>query len=279
MQTLMNLVGLIISIAMAAASLSSAVSSSSSIGFSLNNPPPRMSIPNPSLSNLRITILGGGNVGSTLAQKLVVSNKFASVQIAARDPAKTIASIQKQKGINDVPVVASTPDSLAASHVVILATPGLYKDEDIKSFASSLGDMKDKVVIDATNPLGPFTDGLQVMTWEGGKSSGEKLQLHLPQSKVYKTFNTIGVEHMKEASGKEMLIAGDPDPSQRAKPRLSSQLWVLHLSLLGLLGIAEILKLWQNCGFIWLFLDLVGEILGATFGFQSAGNLTYNTVL
>ena len=120
-----------------------------------------------------------------MAEKLVVSNKFASVQIAARDPAKTIASIQ-QKGINDVPVVASTPDSLAASHVVILATPGLYKDEDIKSFSSSLGDMKDKIVIDATNPLGPFTDGLQVMTWEGGKSSGEKLQLHLPHSKVYK---------------------------------------------------------------------------------------------
>jgi len=174
-----------------------------------------MSVTNPSLSTLRITILGGGNVGSTLAQKLLQSKRFASVEIAARDPDKTTASIL-EKGIDDVPVVASTPDSLAASHVVILATPGLYDDKDMKSFASSLGDMSDKVVIDATNPLGPFTDGLQVRTWEGGISSGEMLQLHLPKSKVYKAFNTVGVEHMREALGKEMLIAGDPDPSYRA---------------------------------------------------------------
>eukprot|EP00986_Skeletonema_menzelii_P015803 scaffold12700_cov142-Skeletonema_menzelii.AAC.13 len=213
----MNPFSLITLLIVAASFFASEVSSSSSssIGFSLNNPPLRMGITNPSLSNLRITILGGGNVGSTLAQKLAISNKFAYVQIAARDPVKTIASIQ-QKGINNVSVVASTPDSLAASHVVILATPGLYKDEDIQSFTTSLGDMTDKIIIDATNPLGPFSGGLQVMTWEGGKSSGEKLQLHLPNSKVYKTFNTVGVEHMRDALGKEMLIAGDPDPFHRA---------------------------------------------------------------
>lgn len=217
MMKAMNPVGVII-LLVKAASFVSAVSSSSkfssSIGFT-SKPPLRMSVTNPSLSTLRITILGGGNVGSTLAQKLATSNKFESVEIAARDPVKTIASIQ-EKGIINVPVVASTPDSLAASHVVILATPGLYGDEDIKSFASSLGDMTDKVIIDATNPLGPFSDGLQVLTWEGGKSSGEKLQLYLPKSKVYKTFNTVGVEHMREALGKEMLIAGDPDPAHRA---------------------------------------------------------------
>ena len=217
MKKAMNPFSLITLLIVAASFFASGVSSSisSSIGFSLNNPPLRMGITNPSLSNLRITILGGGNVGSTLAQKLAISNKFAYVQIAARDPVKTIASIQ-QKGINNVSVVASTPDSLAASHVVILATPGLYKDEDIQSFTTSLGDMTDKIIIDATNPLGPFSGGLQVMTWEGGKSSGEKLQLHLPNSKVYKTFNTVGVEHMRDALGKEMLIAGDPDPFRRA---------------------------------------------------------------
>ena len=168
----------------------------------------------PPYSTLRISILGGGNVGSTLAQKLLKSNKFASVEIAARDPAKTIASIQ-QKGINDVPVVAATPESLSPSHVVILATPGIYDDDEMESFASSLGDMKNKIIIDATNPLGAFADGLQVRTWEGGISSGEKLQSHLPESKVYKSFNTVGVDHMREALGKDMMIAGDEDMSYR----------------------------------------------------------------
>lgn len=113
-------------------------------------------------------------------------------------------------------VVPASPESMLPSHVVILATPGIYGDEEMKAFASSLGDMRDKVIIDATNPLGPFTDGLQVRTWEGGISSGEMLQSHLPQSKVYKAFNTVGVEHMREALGKDMMIAGDPDTSYRA---------------------------------------------------------------
>jgi predicted dinucleotide-binding enzyme len=169
----------------------------------------------PSSSELHVTILGGGNVGSTLAQKLVQSNKFGSVKIAARDPTKTTSSIQ-EKGVSNVSVVAATPEALSTSNVVILAMPGLYEDEDIKSFVSSLGDMTDKVILDATNPLGPYTERLQVKTWEGGISSGEKLQQHLPNAKVYKTFNTVGVEHMREALGKEMLIAGDADPSYRA---------------------------------------------------------------
>ena len=33
----------------------------------------------------------------------------------------------------------------------------------------------------------------------------------LPTAKVYKSFNTVGVEHMKEALGKDMMIAGDGD--------------------------------------------------------------------
>jgi predicted dinucleotide-binding enzyme len=169
-----------------------------------------------SSSDLHVTILGGGNVGSTLAQKLAQSNKFGSVKIAARDPTKTTSSI-RAKGVTDgVSVVAATPEALSTSNVVILATPGLYEDDDINSFVSSLGDMTDKVILDATNPLGPYTEGLQVKTWEGGISSGEKLQQYLPNAKVYKTFNTVGVEHMREALGKETLIAGDADPSYRA---------------------------------------------------------------
>jgi len=99
--------------------------------------------PTPSSSELHVTILGGGNVGSTLAQKLSQSNKFGSVKIAARDPTKTTSSIQ-EKGVSNVSVVAATPEAFSTSNVVILATPGLYEDDDIKSFVSSLGDMTDK---------------------------------------------------------------------------------------------------------------------------------------
>lgn len=165
-------------------------------------------------STINVAVLGGGGVGTVLAQKLTESRKFASVIVAARNPSKTSASI-KEKGLDNIEVGAIS-DVLPPANVVILATPGLYKDEDIKQFAEeTLGDVSGKVIIDATNPLGPYAEGLQVQTWEG-ISSGEKLQKYLPHAKVYKSFNTVGVEHMKESLGKDMLIAGDPDPAYRS---------------------------------------------------------------
>ena len=159
-----------------------------------------------------MAIVGGGNVGTILAQKLKESNKFASVTIAARNREKTCIDV-KAKGL-DINV-AKMSNVLPNSQVVILATRGLYDDDDLEKFAASLGDMTDVIIIDATNPLGEYSEGLPTRTWEEGISSGEKLQQFLPTAKVYKSFNTVGLEHMKEALGKDMLIAGDPDPSYR----------------------------------------------------------------
>jgi predicted dinucleotide-binding enzyme len=101
-------------------------------------------------------------------------------------------------------------DALKSADVVILATSGIADDAEIQEFAKSLGDMTGKKIIDATNPLGPFQEGLNVR-WAATTSGGEVLAAALPSSKVYKSFNAVGVEHMKSALGKDMMIAGDPD--------------------------------------------------------------------
>eukprot|EP00977_Amphora_coffeiformis_P006603 scaffold1424_cov168-Amphora_coffeaeformis.AAC.16 len=147
----------------------------------------------------KIAVLGGGSVGTTLAQALADNGR--NVVIAARDPAKTA---QKVKTLT----VEAAGDALASSDVIILATPGIADDAGIISFAQSLGDVTGKVIIDATNPLSPFQEGLNVR-WGQSKSAGEVLAEALPGAKVYKAFNTVGVEHMKAALGKDMLIAGD----------------------------------------------------------------------
>lgn len=162
--------------------------------------------------DLHIAILGGGNVGTILAQKLKQSNKFASVKIAARNTEKTYIDV-KAKGL-DIEV-GHMSDVLPESQVIILATRGLYDDREMKKFCKSLGDMTGVIILDATNPLGDFAEGLPTRIWEEGISSGEKLQKYLPTAKVYKSFNTVGLEHMKEALGKDMMIAGDPDPAYR----------------------------------------------------------------
>ncbi|EJK70412.1 hypothetical protein THAOC_08232 [Thalassiosira oceanica] len=160
---------------------------------------------------MKLSILGGGNVGSALATKL--HRKFSSVTISARDVAKTRQAL-REKGET---IEVTSVESLKDADVIILATPGIYDEEDIREFVLSMGDLSDKILIDATNPLGSFPDGLQVRTWEGGISSSEKLQAILPSTKVYKAFNTVGFEHMADACGdKDMFIAGDGDSNSRS---------------------------------------------------------------
>ena len=160
----------------------------------------------PSLSSLRVAVLGGGSVGSTLADKILDSSVFASVTIAARQPIKTRAELA-ERALEHIPVGDDINLTLESSHIIILATPGIHEESGIKAFAESLGNMSHKIIIDATNPLGPFSSGLNVR-WEAGTSGGEILQKYLPEAKVFKAFNTIGVEHMQEALGKDMLFAG-----------------------------------------------------------------------
>jgi 8-hydroxy-5-deazaflavin:NADPH oxidoreductase len=154
-----------------------------------------------------ITVIGGGSVGSTLALAILKSGKVGNVLIAARDPAKTKAKLDEE-GKSDLEV-QDMKAAIGAGDVLILAVPSVHSDEAIKKMVESLGDVSNKILIDLMNPLSDFQDGLQIR-WEQGTSSGEYIQSLLPNTKVYKAFNTLGVEHMSDGTGKDMLFAG-PD--------------------------------------------------------------------
>jgi len=158
------------------------------------------------LASLRVAVLGGGSVGSTLASKIADSGLVASVMIAARNPIKTRAELA-ERSLEHLQVGDDINKTLESSHIIVIATLGIHEESGIKAFAEALGTLKDKIVIDATNPLGPFTTGLHIR-WEAGTSGGEIMQKYLPEAKVFKAFNTVGVEHMQEALGKDMLFAG-----------------------------------------------------------------------
>ncbi len=88
-----------------------------------------------------------------------------------------------------------------------MATPSVSSDEAIEEMAKSMGDVSGKCIIDAVNPLSEFQEGLQVR-WAQGTSGGEVLQNAIPNAYVFKAFNTLGVENMANAKGKDMLFCG-----------------------------------------------------------------------
>jgi 8-hydroxy-5-deazaflavin:NADPH oxidoreductase len=157
------------------------------------------------LSSKVVTIVGGGSVGSALGIALLKSGKAKDVLIAARDPVKTAAKLTDEGKSNlKVEALAS---AIASADILILATPSVHDDTGLKELAISLGDVAGKYIVDATNPLTAWP-GLEIR-WEQGTSAGEKLAEYLPSAKVYKAFNTLGVEHMIDPVGKDMLYCGE----------------------------------------------------------------------
>ncbi|GLC35776.1 hypothetical protein PLESTB_000493000 [Pleodorina starrii] len=156
---------------------------------------------------IKIGIIGAGNVGQTLGK--IIAKKHPVIY-GVRNTAK-YSSLTKAENTS----VLSVPEAVKASDVVILAVPGSNDDAGIQAIASSLGaDVKGKVLIDATNPLTPYP-GLEVR-WTG-KSGGEVLADALPDTHVFKAFNTIGTNHMAQADGSSlcgeqlsMMFAGGP---------------------------------------------------------------------
>ncbi|GIL99382.1 hypothetical protein Vretimale_4555, partial [Volvox reticuliferus] len=157
---------------------------------------------------IKVGIIGAGGVGKTLGQVLA---KKHSILFGVRDTAK-YADLAKAWNTS----VLTVSEAVKSSDVVILAVPGAHDDAGIREIASNLGpDIKGKVLVDATNPVTPYPS-LEVR-WTG-KSAGEVLSEVLPDTAVYKAFNTIGANQMEHADGSgitgeqlTMMFAGGPD--------------------------------------------------------------------
>jgi hypothetical protein len=81
---------------------------------------------------------------------------------------------------------------LLSTQTITVIGGGLVGSTLATAMVDTLGDLRNKVLIDATNPFSSFPDGLQAR-WEQGTRGGEYIQSLLPNTKVYKAFNTLGV--------------------------------------------------------------------------------------
>lgn len=157
---------------------------------------------------MSISIIGAGNVGMALGRAFI--QRGQDVVFGVPEPAKYESAVGS---MGPLASIADTPSAIAASDLVILATPYAA----VASIATSEQDWQGKVLVDATNPLAPGLAGLSLGT---NTSGAEELAKLAHGAHVVKAFNTTGAENMADThypnGAPFMPVCGD-DAQARAR--------------------------------------------------------------
>jgi hypothetical protein len=154
---------------------------------------------------MKIAIIGAGNVGGALGANW--ARKDHEVVFGVRDPKaeKTQALL---KAIGGKARAATPAEAAAAADAIVLSTPWPATEAAIRS----MGSLKGKIVLDATNPLTRGPDGIALEIGHS-ISAGEKVQGWAAGASVFKALNTTGFGNMTDPvfNGVKsvMFVAGD----------------------------------------------------------------------
>jgi predicted dinucleotide-binding enzyme len=184
---------------------------------------------------MNIGVLGTGLVGTTLAGKLVALGH--SVKMGSRDAGneKALAWVESA-GANASS--GTFADAARFGELVFNATAGAGSVEAVR--AAGKENLKDKIVIDVSNPL-DFSRGMppRLFTAADGDSLAERIQAELPGSTVVKTLNTINASVMVDPArvhgeSDVFLCGNDAAAKQRVTSLLKDFGWKSVVDLGGL---------------------------------------------
>jgi predicted dinucleotide-binding enzyme len=204
---------------------------------------------------MKIAVIGAGSVGATLGRRW--SELDHDVTFGMREP----GSDKAKAAVAGAPrtTIATIEDAVRGAHAVVLAVP--YNA--VGHALAAAGDLRGKVVIDCTNPIGP--DGLVVGTTTSG---AEQVARHAPNARVVKAFNTTGHENMADpryADGPLVMpLAGDDAGAKKVVAALAAELGFEPVDV-GPLTAARYL---EPFAMVWITLARGG--LGRGFGFRLA---------
>jgi 8-hydroxy-5-deazaflavin:NADPH oxidoreductase len=160
---------------------------------------------------MKIAIIGAGRVGAALGSSWAKHGH--EIVFGVRDPSKHDAWTNAR--------VAGVMEAARSAEVVVLAVPWGAVEDALRS----MGDLKGRILIDATNPLLPDLSGLDT---GAGNSGGEKVASLAPGALVVKMFNTTGSGNMTDpiyhAERITMLYCGDDDGAKKIAARLAGEL-------------------------------------------------------
>ena len=144
----------------------------------------------------RVAIIGTGNVGSALGQRLAEQGHV--ITYGSRNPQR--AELARLVAATGAGASAQTQaEAVRDAEVVILAIPW----DAVEVVMAELGALEGRIIIDPTNPRRIDDDGFRDYAFDG--SNAERIQALAPQASVVKAFSTLGTGTMLDPS-----IAGGP---------------------------------------------------------------------
>src|SRR5262245_43926151 len=144
---------------------------------------------------MKIGILGTGMVGNALGTKLVqIGHKVTmGSRSANNETARKWAS-----SLGERASTATFRDAAEFGEVVISCTGGMHSMEALESVGAE--PLRNKILIDVSNPLQFNKDGSMVLGFCNTDSLGEQIQRGFPFTRVVKALNTVNCDIMVDPS-------------------------------------------------------------------------------
>jgi 8-hydroxy-5-deazaflavin:NADPH oxidoreductase len=170
---------------------------------------------------MKIGILGSGIVGRVLGNAFIAEAN--EVMLGTRN-------VQKEDIVqwllqNPAAQAGSFEETATFGEILVLAMGGDVAEEVIKT--AGIKNFKDKVVIDATNPIDhtrPPVNGVLPYFTTMDESLMERLQKLLPDAKLVKAFNSVGNNFMykPDFNGQlpTMFICGNDEEAKKSVTKI-----------------------------------------------------------
>jgi predicted dinucleotide-binding enzyme len=166
---------------------------------------------------LTTAIIGAGNIGGSLARRLVGGGEPVVLAARTESGPETLAG-----ELGPLARAASVEDAIAEADVVVFA---VWLDT-IKGLIAQHGRLLEgKVVVDPSNPLGFNENGEMFRTLPDGQSAGSVVAALLPATVHYvKAFGTLGADALASGANREpravLFYATDDDEAATTVERL-----------------------------------------------------------